>query len=266
MLVIGELINGMFARVGRAIEEKDAAAVRRIASEQAICGAGALDINCGPGSLSPADDMKWLVETVAAAVDKLLVLDSGKEEVLEAGLQAAGRPCLLNSATAEPNKLKRLLNLAARYKSGLIVLTVGSSGMPQGCRQRIESAAQIVEICVETGFPLDNIYLDPVLMPVSVAQAQVGAALETIREFKVISPELKSVVGLSNVSQSAPHRRLLNRVFLSMAAAYGLDAAILDPTDRELMKSLAAADILLNRNIYCESFLKECGGAKDDRG
>lgn len=260
------MINGMFARVGRAIEKKDAEAVRKIASEQAACGAGALDINCGPGSRNPADDMKWLVETVAPAADGLLVLDSGKEEVLEAGLRAAGRPCLLNSATSEPQRLKRLLDLAARYKSGLIVLTVGPSGMPQGCGQRVESAAQIVEICVGTGFPLENIYLDPVLMPVGVAQAQAAAVLEAIREFRVISPELKSVVGLSNVSQSAPHRRLLNRVFLSMAAAAGLDAAILDPTDRGLMESLYAADILLNRNIYCESFLKECGGEKDARG
>jgi len=258
MLVIGELINGMFARVGRAIEKKDGAVIRKIALAQAASGAGALDINCGPGSRDPVEDMRWLVESAGRATDKLLVLDSGKTEVLEAGLRSAGRPCLLNSATAEPERLKRLLDLAGRYKSGLIVLTVGSSGMPQGCGPRVEAAAQIVEICVETGFPLDNIYLDPVLMPVSVAQSQVLAALEAIREFKVISPQLKSVVGLSNVSQSSRNRGLLNRVFLPMAVAAGLDAAILDPTDRELMDTLSAADILLNKNIYCESFLKQC--------
>jgi len=259
MLVIGELINGMFVRVGRAIEKKDDVVIRKIALAQAASGAGALDINCGPGSRDPVEDMRWLVESVGRATDKLLVLDSGKTEVLEAGLRSAGRPCLLNSATAEPERLKRLLDLAGRYKSGLIVLTVGSSGMPQGCGPRVEAAAQIVEICVETGFPLDNIYLDPVLMPVSVAQSQVLAALEAIREFKVISPQLKSVVGLSNVSQSSRNRGLLNRVFLPMAVASGLDAAILDPTDRELMNAMAAADILLNKNIYCESFLKQCG-------
>ena len=260
MLVIGEQINGMFGRIGKAIADKDSAFIRKAALSQVEAGATALDINCGPASKDPATDMAWLVETVQSATDKLLVLDASKPAVIEAGLRAAGTRCLINSATADRNKLGTYLTLAGNYKSMLVVLTVDSSGMPQGCAQRVELAAGIVDFCAQRGFPLEDIYLDPVLMPVSAAQNQVPAALEAIREFKFISPQLKSVLGLSNVSQSAPGRELLNRVYLSMALAAGLDAVILDPSDRALMETLTVAEMLLNRNIYCDSYLKHCPG------
>jgi 5-methyltetrahydrofolate corrinoid/iron sulfur protein methyltransferase len=109
---------------------------------------------------------------------------------------------------------------------------------------------------MEAGINLSDLYLDPIILPVNVAQAQVKEVLESIREFRILSdPPPKTVVGLSNVSQGTDQRSLINRIFLVMAAASGLDAAIMDPLDKELMDASITAELLLNKHIYCASFL-----------
>ena len=117
-------------------------------------------------------------------------------------------------------------------------------------------AAAIVASCSEQGFPVEDLYLDPIVLPVNVAQSQMKDILETIHEFKIISaPSPKSIVGLSNVSQGTCVRSLVNRIFLTMAVAFGLDAAILDPTDKDLMDAAITAELILNKQIYCDSYL-----------
>jgi 5-methyltetrahydrofolate corrinoid/iron sulfur protein methyltransferase len=101
------------------------------------------------------------------------------------------------------------------------------------------------------------VYLDPIVLPVNVAQAQAREVLEAIREFRLLSdPAPHTVIGLSNVSQRTKHRSLINRTFLAMAVANGLSAAILDPLDKELMDAMITAELMLNKNIYCDSFLE----------
>jgi len=147
--------------------------------------------------------------------------------------------------------------LAKKYNTKLIGLTISSKGIPQTKDQRLELAATIVASCSEAGFPIEDLYLDPIVMPVNVAQAQMRDILESIHEFKIISdPAPKSIVGLSNVSQGTCVRSLVNRTFLTMAVAFGLDAAILDPTDKDLMDAAITAELILNKHIYCDSYLE----------
>ena len=149
------------------------------------------------------------------------------------------------------------LPLALRYKASLIALTLDKKGVPQDKNRRLELAAVIVADCQEKGFPLEELYIDPVVLPVNVAQTQLEDTLESIEEFKIISqPAPKTVVGLSNVSQGIQDRSLVNRTFLIMAIASGLDAAILDPLDKQLMDSLITAELIQNKQIYCDSFLQ----------
>ena len=106
----------------------------------------------------------------------------------------------------------------------------------------------------------DDLYLDPIVLPVNVAQAQVRAVLEAIREFRLLSdPAPKTVIGLSNVSQGAKARQIINRTFLVMAIAEGLDAAILDPLDKDLRDAMITAELIANKSIYCDSFLEAYG-------
>ena len=256
MFVIGELINGMYADIARAIKARDKAIVQDCALGQLEAGAEALDVNCGPASRQPESDIRWLVETIREVTDAPLALDSSKPEVILSGLEAAGNKVIINSTTADREKLDKLLPLAKKYNARLIGLAISAKGIPQSKDQRLELAAEIVACCVEQGFPTEDLYLDPVIMPVNVAQSQLGGILEAIREFRIISePAPKTVIGLSNVSQGTSCRSLINRTFLVMAAAFGLDAAILDPKDKELMDALITAELVLNKQIYCDSYL-----------
>ncbi len=256
MLIIGELINGMYANIAKAIKERDKAEIQRCALEQIKCGADALDINCGPSSKQPLIDMPWLVESIQEVTDKPLSLDSSKPQVIEAGLKIAKNKTIINSVTADSEKLEQIVPLAKQFGSSLIGITISKKGIPQNKDQRLELAATIVSTCVDNDFPVENLYLDPIVLPVNVAQAQLKDILESIREFKIISdPSPKTTLGLSNVSQGTNSRSLINRTFLTMAVAYGLDSAILDPLDNQLMEALITAELILNKNIYCDSYL-----------
>jgi len=257
MLIIGELINGMYNNIGKAIIQKDKSVIQKCALEQVKAGATALDVNCGPASRKPVEDIKWLVETIQEVTTQALALDSSKPEVIEAGLSVSRNKVIINSTTSDREKLEKLVPLAKKHSAKLIGLTISSKGIPQNKDQRLEMAATIVSACMEQGFPLEDLYLDPIVLPVNVAQAQMSDILEVIREFKIISqPAPKAIVGLSNVSQGTQARSLVNRTFLTMAIAVGLDAAILDPMDKELMDALITAELILNKHIYCDSYLE----------
>jgi len=196
------------------------------------------------------------VESVQEVTGACLSLDSSKPRVIEAGLEVLKNKAVINSTTADPEKLQALIPLAKKKNAKLIGLTISAQGIPQNKDQRLELAAQIVAAASDMAFPVEDLYLDPIVMPVNVAQAQMKEILESMREFKIISdPAPKSVIGLSNVSQGTHERNLINRTFLVMAAAFGLDAAILDPLDKELMDAAITADLILGRSIYCDSYL-----------
>lgn len=257
MFIIGELINGMYKNIAVALRERDRQAIQRCALEQVESGADALDVNCGPASKDPVSDMQWLVETIQETTDKPLVLDSSKPKVIEAGLKAARSKAIINSTTADPEKLGVLAPLAVKYGAGLIGITISAKGIPQNKDQRLELAAAIVAGCIEADFNPEDLYLDPIVLPVNVAQPQMKDILEAIRDFRIISqPGPKTVVGLSNVSQGAAARSLINRTFITMAIAFGLDAAILDPKDNELMDAIITGELILNKRIYCDSYLQ----------
>ena len=237
MLIIGELINGMYQDIGKAIIEKNKSVIQKCARDQLNGGADVLDVNCGPASKQPIADMPWLVETIQEVTEKPLALDSSKPQVIESGLKVARNKVIINSTTADPEKMDVLINLAKQYKTGLIGLAISSKGIPHSKDQRLELAATIVATCEEKEFPLEDLYLDPIVLPVNVAQAQMTDILESIHEFKIISsPSPKTIVGLSNVSQGTTQRSLINRIFLVMATAFGLDAAILNPLDKYLLR------------------------------
>jgi len=257
MFIIGELINGMYPKIASAIKEHDKKIIQKYALDQVACGADALDVNCGPASENPLVDMPWLVEAIQEVTDKPLCLDSSIPAVINEGLKAAKNKTIINSTTADQEKLDLLIPLAKHYKSKLIAITISAKGIPQNNEQRVELAATIINCCHELKFPIENLYLDPIVLPINVAQEQMSEILKSIREFKIIAhPYPKTVIGLSNVSQGARIHSLINRTFLTMAVAYGLDSAILNPKDKELMDTLITAELILNKNIYCDSYLE----------
>lgn len=256
MFIIGELINGMYKAVGEAIVQKDATTIQDLALAQSQAGADALDLNCGPVSKNQAEDMQWLIETVQQVSNKTLVIDSSKPSVIAQTLPFVKNNAIINSTTADVEKLQVLVPLAKQMNCGLIALAMDKKGVPQTKEQRLELAASILGFCQDQDFPIGQVYLDPVVMPVDCAQAQLKEILEAIREFKLLSdPAPNTVVGLSNISQGMDDRSVVNRTFLVMAQAVGLDAAIVDPLDRKLMDEMITAELILNKQIYCKAYL-----------
>jgi 5-methyltetrahydrofolate corrinoid/iron sulfur protein methyltransferase len=257
MFIIGERINGMFKIVAKAIAERDEATIADLARRQVEAGAQALDINTGPTEGDPVEVMRWLVETAQSAVDVPMSIDTPKLPVLVAGLEAARRPAIINSTTGDDDRLDALLPLAVEHGASVIGLTIDKRGIPRNAEARTEIALTIVARAMEMGLPPDRLLLDPIVLPVSAAQDQCAAALKAIGMFMALSdPSPRIIVGLSNVSQGTTHRSLVNRTYLVMAMGAGLDAAILDPFDHDLMDALRTAGILLNQEIYAENYLE----------
>ena len=256
MIIIGERINGMFKDIAKAIREQDPGPVQEWARKQEYNGAHYLDINVGPSSPAPIDAMKWLVEVTQEVSDLPLCLDSTKYDAIEAGLKLCKRPAMINSVPAEMSKMERVFSMAAEYGAEVIALAMNEEGIPKDADSRIGLAAELVATADAFGIAPDMLYIDPLVLPCNVAQDHGPEVMRTLREIKLISdPAPKTVVGLSNVSQGTKNRELINRTFAVMAMANGLDAGIVDANDDELMEAIASARIILNMDIYCDSYV-----------
>lgn len=257
MIVISERINGLFRSVMRAIDKRDERFIQELARKQVEAGAQVLDVNTGPGVENAPEVMTWLVNTIQDAVDAKLSIDTPKIDAMEAGVKASKSAVIINSATAEAKKMETLFPLAKEHDADVICLTLDEKGIPNDANSRCELAMTMVAKAMEYGIEVERLYLDPLILPIGAAQDQGPKVLEALSMFKAISdPPPKTVVGLSNISNNTKERPLLNRTYMVMLMAYGLDAAIMDPTDNELMAAVKASEVLLNKKLYADDFLK----------
>jgi len=265
MITIGERINGQFNDVKTAIAERDPGPVQALARRQTEAGASYLDINVGTAAADPCDAMKWLVETAQAACETPLCLDSQKPDVIRAGLEVCdtSRGVLLNSSPlskkSDPEVLTTYAGMAAEANGKLIGLTMDAEGVPQTADRRVEVAAELLTQAMELGLEPDHLFIDPIVLPVNVpnAQNQPVAILRAIEQIALLSdPQPHITLGLSNLSQGAAERSLINRTFVAMLISHGCDSAIVDVLDDALVDTIAAAEMLMNKQIYSDSFLR----------
>ena len=270
MILIGERLNAMFTDVKEAVKNRDKKVLQDLARRQTEAGADYLDVSVGT-SANPEEVMQWMVESIQETCDTPLAIDSQRPHVIEAGLKCIdkSREVMLNSSPlnkkTDEEVLNRYMEMAAPYNGKLVALTMDKEGVPQNVEKRVEIALGIVEKAMEKGFPTENLFIDPIILPVNVPNAQVqpGFILQVISQIKMLAdPAPHMTVGLSNISQGTTERPLLNRVFCVMAMAAGMDSAILDVFDEELVRSVAAAEMLMNKQIYSDSFVKAFIGLK----
>ncbi|MFN3551373.1 MAG: dihydropteroate synthase [Endomicrobiia bacterium] len=257
MIIIGEKINGMFKKVSSAIKERNEEFIQNLAQQQIFAGADVLDVNVGPESVNPTEDLVWLIKTLRKITNVPLAIDTTKLESMQEGLSYAGEGAFINSSHADEEKLDVYIPLAKKYNSKLIVLTISKNGVPQDIQTRLELALNIIKKCQEYNFDISNLFIDPVLLPINVAQQQIVHIIDFINQIKFISePPPRTILGLSNISQGTKYRSLIDRTFISLAIYAGLDAAILNPLDKDLMDTIITTELLLNKQLYCESFLE----------
>jgi 5-methyltetrahydrofolate corrinoid/iron sulfur protein methyltransferase len=242
MLIIGENIHIIAPQVKDAIAARDTATMQAMARAQVDAGAAILDLNIGPQKKDGVDIMRWLVPAIQEVVDVPLSLDTTNLEAIGAGLTLVKRKGMVNSASAEPERLEKVPPVAAQYGAGLIALMMGKSGIPLTAEERVSIAIdQLIPRAIEVGIPMENLYLDPLLLTVSGCQEYCPPAIEAVRYIKQgMDPAPMTTCGLSNVSNRVPAemRSLLNRVYLVMLMAVGIDSAIGDPLDKELMETI----------------------------
>ena len=261
IILIGERINGSFKDVGKAIQEKDKTVIHDRVAKQVAGGADYLDVNMGAASRSP-DDFAWLVEVVAKATSLPLSIDCNRLDMFRTGLKAyrdtvGDRPVIINSTTAEDGKLIPLLEMCSEYKAGIIGVVMDERGSPQDVDRRLELGGKIFAAALEAGLATDQIFLDPIVMPVKFMQDQAKNLLNAIQQMTMLSdPPPHISIGLSNISSKSEERKLINRTFMVMAMAMGLDAAILDVCDEDLRNAVATAELLLGQEIYSDAYLK----------
>jgi 5-methyltetrahydrofolate corrinoid/iron sulfur protein methyltransferase len=276
MILIAERINGMFTNVKQAIKDKDKKVIQELAKKQTDAGAAYLDVNVGTAAADQEGTMQWLVEAIQETCSTPLCLDSQKQGVIAAGLKVinAENGVLLNSTPlnkkSDEEIFDKYIEMANQTgpKTGIIALTMDKNGVPQDIDTRVAIAAEIVSKAMEKGFDTQRLFIDPIILPVKVPNAQVqvkvpnaqvqpGNILSAMDQIQYLSdPAPHMTIGLSNLSQGASERSLINRVFLAIAISRGLDSAIVDVFDQDLMNIVATAEMLMNKQIYSDSFLK----------
>jgi 5-methyltetrahydrofolate--homocysteine methyltransferase len=255
MMIIAERINSTRKSVAKAISEKDEGFSRDLAERQAGAGADFLDVNAGAFPTDEAEHLKWLVTVCQEAVDTPLSLDSPNPEALKQALPLVKKPPFINSITGEASRMDQVVPLVLESGANVICLCMDEGGMPETSVARMEVAKRTFEKLDKAGLPAGNVFFDPLVQPVSTNAAYGPLVLDTIGGIREALPGCHIICGLSNVSFGLPQRKLINRNFLSMCVARGLDSAILDPLDELLMANVHAARMLAGRDEYCMDYL-----------
>lgn len=284
MLIIGEKLSIIAKRVREAMMKKDKGPIQEIALAQAKAGSGMIDANIGPAEDGGEDLMQWMVTTIQEVVQLPVCLDTTNASAIEAGLKvhnnAWGRP-LINSTSNDPERFP-ILELGAKYNAQVIGLTVGKGGLPADAEERAGIAAEIMGRAMEYGLPLEDIYLDPLVLQIATSQDHAVKVIDAIKMFQEMNdPPMKTVVGLSNISNGCPKhvRPILNKYYFIMLMNAGLTSAIADAhemaeaihekklfdavlagetiDDPKKMKEISKTiDVIMGNTLYAHSYLE----------
>lgn len=256
MEIIGEKINGTRKRVAQAVAERDADFVKGLAVKQAKAGATWLDVNAGTHPKQEPDDLLWLIENIQSVVDTPLCLDSANPQALQVAIEAVDQTPMINSISGEPDRLQGILPLAAERGCPVIALAMDAKEIPKSVDKRLEVIRRVIEATRASGVPDDRVYVDPLAMTIATDTNSALVTLDTMRAVRREYPEAHLTMGLSNISFGLPARSYINRAFLTLALAAGLDSAILDPLDGEMMAALVAAELVLGHDRHCLNYTR----------
>ena len=257
MIIIGERINSTRAHIQEAMKARSAAFVLKEAKKQLEAGANFLDINCAMSLGDEVQDIDWMISVIQSEIpDVNICLDSPNYLAIKKGLEVykAKGGLFINSITGEKERIDHIVPLAVKYNAKLIALTMGPGGMPDTAEDRFAIAKDILSKVSARGFKAENIYFDPLIRPISTEPAQAKEFLRSVPMIKSLGA--KTICGLSNISFGLPDRKIINSTFLAMAIHAGLDAAILDPTEKQVVSSAAAARALMCEDEYCAGYIK----------
>ena len=256
MLIIGEKLNGAIKSVAEAIRNRDGAFIRDLASRQLDSRADVLDI-CSGVPEGDADVLSWMIELIQTDhPDVRFSLDSPNPDTILACIPLCKNPGIINSVSLEGDKIEKILP-AVKGQSGwkVIALLLDETGMPETVEKRMESFHRIVEKAAEIGVSMDRLYFDPLVFTVATSPDSFLNFIGASRRIRGEYPDAHIISGLSNISHGLPSRKTLNHAFLIGAMMNGMDSAIMDPLNRDMLGGVYAAEALLGIDEYCIEYL-----------
>ena len=254
--VIGERINTTLKKVQSAVADRDADYIHGDVRKQTEAGADYIDVNAGARIGHEEEDMKWLLDVVERATNLPLCLDSPDPNILEMAYAMVNRRPMVNSISLEKDRFEPMLKFLKGKDCRIVALCIDDTGMPKTADDIISRARILVAELESIGFERDDIFIDPLVQPIGV---DTGNGKMVMRAVRTIMNELQGVHttgGLSNISYGLPQRKIINRCFLAMMVASGLDSALLDPLDRAVMEVALTADMIAGNDDYCMNFIK----------
>jgi 5-methyltetrahydrofolate corrinoid/iron sulfur protein methyltransferase len=257
MILIGERVNAGFKDVKEAIINKDGSVIKKWTRKQVDAKADYIDVNLGTASNKP-EDLCWMIEMVQEEAPAVLIsIDNNKPSMLKEAIPVCKKPPLVNSVTAVEEKMNELLPIVAKHKASVIGLAMDETGSPRNADKRVENAGKIFAKILELNMESDQLFLDPIVMPLKFMQEQSKEILSACNQFQLFSdPPCHIVCGLSNISNGTKQKSLINSVFVAMLIANGMDAAICDVLDEQLINTILTAELVMNKSIYADSYIE----------
>ena len=257
MLIIGEKINGAIPRVARAISERDEKYITNLVKVQEEAGAAYLDVCAGTSSQEEYDALKWLIEVVQRTAQKPICIDSPDPHMLVKVFPLIEKPGIINSLSGEGDKCEVLLPLLESNSDWqVIILACDNAGIAASADDKTRIAFDLINKASEFGIAQNRIHVDPLVLALSAVGDAALNFCEAVRRIKEKYPEVSVTAALSNISYGMPVRKLVNKNFLVLAMAAGLDSIIGDPLDKDVIETIYATEALLDNDRFCRNYNK----------
>ncbi|MCL2127118.1 MAG: methyltetrahydrofolate cobalamin methyltransferase [Treponema sp.] len=255
MIIIGEKLNGSIPSVAKAIEEKNGDYVRDLAKKQSEAGADFLDLCASVPEARELEVLKWLVDLVQSVTDTPICIDSPSAKVCAEAIQFCKKPGLINSVSGEGGKIDVIFPAIAGTQWECIALLSDDKGIPRTTERRIEVFREIMKKADEYKIAAGRLHIDPLIEMLCASEDGIIRVTDTIKKVKEMYPDIHVTGGASNISFNLPARKYVNRAFIILAMSAGMDSAILDPLNKDMMGLLYAAEALLGKDEYCIEYI-----------
>ena len=255
MIIIGEKLNGSIPSVAKAIAERDADLIRERAKKQAEAGATFLDVCASVEEDVEVETLKWMIDLVQEVTDTPICVDSPSAKSCVAAIPFCKRPGLVNSVSLEGNKIDTIFPVIADTDWECVALLCDNDGIPDSVERRMKVFHGIMEKAKEYNSAPSRLHIDPLVVTLSTDQTALTVFAECCRQIKAEYPDIHITSGLSNISFGLPTRKNINQAFMVLAMNAGMDSAIVDPTNKNMIGMIYATNALLERDEYCLDYI-----------
>ncbi|WP_407309468.1 methyltetrahydrofolate cobalamin methyltransferase [Desulfosporosinus sp. SB140] len=262
MIIIGEKINGAIPSVAKAIAAKDADFIRNLAKAQSEAGAAFIDVCASVEDIIELETIKWLIDLVQEVTDTPIAIDSPNVRICAEAIKFCNRPGLINSVSMEGGKIDVIFPLIANAKWECVALLCDDTGIPQNTQKRLEVFAGIMKKAKEYNINPARLHVDPLVQMLCTSEDGINTVVEVIKEIKTQYPDIHVTGGASNISFNLPARKLVNQAFIVLSMNAGMDSAIIDPLNRDMMGMIYATEALLGQDEYCMEYI---GAYREDK-